>query len=155
MIPYRTKFRRTEFFGGQNFRHQVEISAVSSDEMFSSDSYFPIQFKRKICFKHEICINLTCFRFQRTKYFGGQKFSADKIFGSKSDFRQFCPPKFCPIRKTFFPVGHGTSCGGVSKNNIPTYTGSPWCTGLGNLWTHASYKLFFVSSNILWSGSGN
>ena len=32
------------------------------------------------------------------KIFSGQKFSEDKIFGSKLDFRQFCSPKFCPIR---------------------------------------------------------
>ena len=32
------------------------------------------------------------------KNFSGQKFSADKIFSSKPDFRHFCPPKFCPIR---------------------------------------------------------
>ena len=30
--------------------------------------------------------------------FGGQNIQADKIFGRKSEFRQFCPPKFCPIR---------------------------------------------------------
>ena len=29
----------------------------------------------------------------------GQKFSVDKIFGSKPDFRHFFPPKFCPISK--------------------------------------------------------
>ena len=32
------------------------------------------------------------------KIFGEQNFSTDKIFGTKSDFRQFSPPKFCPIR---------------------------------------------------------
>ena len=32
------------------------------------------------------------------KIFGGQNFSADKIFGTNSNFRQFCLPKFCPIR---------------------------------------------------------
>ena len=35
------------------------------------------------------------------KIFGRTKFSADKIFRSKSDFRQFCPPKFCPIRYSY------------------------------------------------------
>ena len=39
--------------------------------------------------------------FQRTKYFGGQNFSVDKIFGSNSNFWQFYPPKFCPIRYLF------------------------------------------------------
>ena len=37
-------------FGGQNFRHQVEISAVLSAEFFSLVSYFPVQFTRKMCF---------------------------------------------------------------------------------------------------------
>ena len=41
-------------FSGQNFRHQVEISAVLSDEIFSSVSYFPIQFTRKICLNMKI-----------------------------------------------------------------------------------------------------
>ena len=27
------------------------------------------------------------------KIFGGQNFSVDKIFGTNSKFRQFCPPK--------------------------------------------------------------
>ena len=39
-------FRRTKIFGGQNFRNQVEISAVLTDEIFLSVSYFPIQFTR-------------------------------------------------------------------------------------------------------------
>ena len=29
--------------------------------------------------------------------FGGQKYSADKIFGTESNFWHFCPPNFCPI----------------------------------------------------------
>ena len=28
--------------------------------------------------------------------FGGQKYSADKIFGTKLKFRQFCPPNYFP-----------------------------------------------------------
>ena len=32
------------------------------------------------------------------KIFGGQNFSANKIFGSKPDYRHLCPPKFCSIR---------------------------------------------------------
>ena len=28
----------------------------------------------------------------------GKIFRQTKIFGSKSDFRKFCPPKYCPIR---------------------------------------------------------
>ena len=102
-------FRRTKFFGGQNFRHQVEISAVLSDEIFSSVSYFSIQFTRKICFKMKFVLiwHVLYFSGQNIsadKIFGGQNFSADKIFGSKSDFRQFCPPKFCPIRYSFIDI---------------------------------------------------
>ena len=70
-----------KIFGGQkfsadkNFRHQLEISAVLSAEK-----------------------NQMMFLF----HFGGQIFSGDKIFGSKPDFRHFCPPKFCPIRYMIF-----------------------------------------------------
>ena len=74
IVPYRTKYRRTKFFGGQNFRHQVLDVLDFSGQNISAD-----------------------------KIFGGQKFSADKIIGSKSDFRQFCPPKFCPIRYILTP----------------------------------------------------
>ena len=38
-------------------------------------------------FEHEICINLTYFRFQRTKYFGGQNIRRTKLF-SGQNFRQ-------------------------------------------------------------------
>ena len=31
-------FRRTKIFGGQNFRHQIEISAVLSAELFSQNN---------------------------------------------------------------------------------------------------------------------
>ena len=41
-------------------------------------------------------------------------FSADKIFGSKSDFRKFCPPKFCPIIINNFPLR-----GLFDINNVP------------------------------------
>ena len=34
-IPYRTKFRRTKCFVGQNFRHQAEISTLLSEEFLS------------------------------------------------------------------------------------------------------------------------
>ena len=96
-------FRRTKFFGGQNFRHQVEISAVLSAEIFSSVSYFPIQFTRKMSFNMRFILIWHVLDFSgqnisADKIFSGQKFSADKIFVSKSDFRQFCPTKFCPIR---------------------------------------------------------
>ena len=74
-----------------------------SDEIFSSVSFFPIQFRRKICLNVRFVsiwhvLNLSGQNISADKILGGQNFSADKIFGSKSDFRQFCPPKFCPIR---------------------------------------------------------
>ena len=57
MIPWTSKtitlsdkISADKIFGGQNFRHQVEILAVLSDEFFSSVSYFFIQFTTKICF---------------------------------------------------------------------------------------------------------
>ena len=42
------------------------------------------------------------------KIFGGQNFSVDIIFGSQSDFRQFCPPKFCLKVVWSFPTGFAT-----------------------------------------------
>ena len=46
-MPYQakfrwTKFRRTKYFGGQLFRHLLEISAVLSDEKFFIGLLFPI-----------------------------------------------------------------------------------------------------------------
>ena len=75
-------------------------------------------FVRRICFKKtfaKFLIRLDCCFFNgfsvtrkyagkknsADKNFGGQKFSADKIFGTSSNFRQFCPPNFCPIRYLF------------------------------------------------------
>ena len=48
--------------------------------------------------KYKFNTNTLSDKISADKIFGGQKFSADKIFGIKSDFRQLCPPKFCPIR---------------------------------------------------------
>ena len=31
------------------------------------------------------------------QHFGGQNPAVDKIFGTKSKFREFCPPKICPL----------------------------------------------------------
>ena len=42
---------------------------------------------------------------------GGQNFSLVKIFGSNSDFRQFYPPKFFPIRY-YVVFRHRHSCKG-------------------------------------------
>ena len=89
-IPYNfggQNFWRTRFFGGQNFRHQVEILAVLSDEIFFIAFLFPHTIHKKNMFWHDISINLTCFRFQRTEYFGGQNFRRTKPFGGQN-FRQ-------------------------------------------------------------------
>ena len=53
---------------GQNFRHQAQILTLLSD----------------------FCLTFVL------KYW--TKFSTDKIFDTKPNFRQFCPTKFCPIR---------------------------------------------------------
>ena len=61
---------------------------ISADKIFGTKSKFrqfcPTKFflrffispynSQEKFFLHENCINLTCFRFQRTKYFGGQNF---------------------------------------------------------------------------------
>ena len=63
---------------------------------FTGFLFFHIQFTRKICFN---------MRFVLISFdFSGENFSADNIWGSKSDFRQFCPPKFCPIRYTHIAI---------------------------------------------------
>ena len=35
MVPYRTKFRRTKYFVGYNFRRQAQISEIFSAEILS------------------------------------------------------------------------------------------------------------------------
>ena len=92
-------FRRRKFFGRQNFRHQVEIRQLFPTKFFHRFLISPYNWQEKYVWTRDL-IYLTCFRFQRTKFFGGQNFLADKIFGSKSDFRQFSPPKISPIRYT-------------------------------------------------------
>ena len=77
--PYRTKFWRTKFIGGQNFRHQVEIGSFVRRNFFIS-FLFPPYNSQENMFEHEICIHLTCFRFHWTK------FSADKNFRKQIRF---------------------------------------------------------------------
>ena len=58
------------------------------------------------------------------KIFGGQNFSADKIFGTNSKFRKFCPPKFCPIKVPFISLTfrelktNGFQVFSISEENI-------------------------------------
>ena len=59
------------FFGGTDYRHQLEISAVLSEENFPSVSYFPIHFSRKIWL---------VMRIWRVLNFNWQNISADNIF---------------------------------------------------------------------------
>ena len=67
------KISSDKMFDGQNFRHQAEISTLLSD------------FCLTFVLKH------------------WTKFSTDKIFDTKSKFRQFCPTNFCPIRYVNLP----------------------------------------------------
>ena len=79
LIPYRTKIRRTKNSADKNFR-RTKFSAPF--KIFGTFVRFLLDF---------YIVSLD-------KTFGGQKFSADKNFGTSSNFRQFCPPNFCPIR---------------------------------------------------------
>ena len=51
-FTYRTKFRQTNFFGGQNVQHLLKISAVLSGKDFSSVSYFSTHLTRIIYVLH-------------------------------------------------------------------------------------------------------
>ena len=66
-IPYRTKFSAEKFFFGQNFRHQVEISAVLSDEIFHG-------------FLIPHTMNMRFILIRKLLDSGGQNFSVDKTF---------------------------------------------------------------------------
>ena len=81
---------------GQNFR-RTKFSAPSRNfaTKFRRNFFISFLFPHTIHMKnmlfdmlYDICINLTCFRFQGTKYFGGQNFrrtkfsAASKIVGS-------------------------------------------------------------------------
>ena len=68
-------FGGQNFSAGQNFRHQVEISAVLS-EIFNQFPISPYNLQEK--YFNMSCIYLTCFRFQRTKYFGGLRSSVSQ-----------------------------------------------------------------------------
>ena len=83
-------FRRTKFSApSQNFgtfvRRNVFIGFL-----------FPPTIHKKNMFEHEIWL------IWHVLDFSGQNFSVDKIFDSKSDFRQFSPPKFCPKRYVIY-----------------------------------------------------
>ena len=102
-IPYRTKFHRTKYFVGQNFRHKAEISTILSDfawllywnigQYFRQTKYFVWQNIR-----HQAEISTILSDFYLTfvlKYW--TKFLTEKIF-RRTKFRHFCPTNFCPIR---------------------------------------------------------
>ena len=86
IIPYRTKFRRTKFSADKIFR-RTKFSAASRNfgsfvqRNFFTGFLFSHTIHKKNKSEHEICINLTCFRFQRTEYFGRQNFLRTKFFG--------------------------------------------------------------------------
>ena len=66
-LPYRTKFRRIKF----------------STRSRNFDSF--------VRFLPDSCIETL------DKIFDGHNFTSEKIFDTKSKFRQFCPTNFCPI----------------------------------------------------------
>ena len=83
-VPYRIKFS-ADIFGGQSFRHPIEMSAVLSAEKNFMGFFF---------------------------IFRWTKFSADKIFGRKTYIWNFCPPKFVrkvPERSTSVKFGNKES----------------------------------------------
>ena len=90
MIPYRTNFLLTKYFGGTKFSADKIFGAISKFWQFCPvfHPFLISPLYKKNMFKHEFYISLSCFKFKLTKYFRGQKFSVDKIFGSKSDFWQ-------------------------------------------------------------------
>ena len=101
----RQNFRQTKYFGGQNFRHQAEISTLLSHfcltfvlkhwTKFSTDKIFrrtrfstpSRNFDNFVWFLPDFCFEIL-----------------DKIFDTKLKFRQFCPTKFCPIRYLIFKI---------------------------------------------------
>ena len=69
-------FRRTKIFGGQNFRHQIEISAVLSAEFFSQNKRL---LTRNLSLQRDFTM---CYNFSDVfqKHFRRTKISADKNF---------------------------------------------------------------------------
>ena len=86
-----------QHFGGQNFRW-TKFSAPS----WNFGSFVRRNFFIGFLFPHtiheKIFLNMIFVIIWHVLDFSGQNISADKIFGNKSDFRLFCPPKICPIR---------------------------------------------------------
>ena len=84
-FPLKYYFVHPIYLIGQNFRHQLEISAVLSDEKLSSIFYFPIHFTRKISFimSFTLILEFQLTKFSANKTFLRTKFSAaSQIFGS-------------------------------------------------------------------------
>ena len=74
-------FRRTKFSApSRNFGSFVQL-------IFFIGFLFTHTIHKQNMFKHEICINSTCSRFQLTKYFGRQNIRRTKLFGGQN-FRQ-------------------------------------------------------------------
>ena len=73
-------------------------------------------------FEHEICINLTCFRFQRTKYFCGQNFWQQVRFSAVFS-AEILSDKVYALSNLFFYTKylkllqhhHRTTSGGIRK----------------------------------------
>ena len=90
-MKFLIKYLIGQNFGGQNFLHKLEISAVFPPKIFL------LFYVLKWVWYYFDMLLWTILEYQPTN-FRQTKFSADKIFGSKHDFQHFCPPKFCPIR---------------------------------------------------------
>ena len=66
------------------------IRQISEDKIFGFLFTYTL-YKKK-------CFNMNFILIWHVLNFSGQNISADEVFGSNSDFRQFCPQKFCPIK---------------------------------------------------------
>ena len=116
VIPYRTKLRRTKLSADKIFR-RTKFLAPSRNFGTLVRQNFVIGFlfshtihkknMRFVLFWHvwDFCgQNISV-----DKIFSGQNFSAEIFFGSKSNFRQFCPSKFCPIKGSIYYLIPNTS----------------------------------------------
>ena len=98
-ITLSEKIRRTNYLADKNFRRTKFSAPCKIFGTFVRRIYF-----KKVFAKH---LNLPNFRFcngflvnrkyaglknSADKIFGGQNFSADKNFGTSSNFWHFCPP---------------------------------------------------------------
>ena len=96
---YRTKIKWTKIFGGQNFWHLSNFSALLSSG-FVSFKFFQIALLGLTCVVDGFLVQRKYVdqKSSADKIFGGQKFLLDKNFGTFPYFRDFSLPNFCPIQ---------------------------------------------------------